>query len=224
MFKRRKAQSRLDRIRSVVWPDRGFGRLFTYILTRIKRMPGSTSSIAVGAAWGIAVSFTPFIGLHLFVGLFMAYLMRGNMLACLFGTFVGNPWTFPLFFYLDYRLGAFILTEFGFDVAMVGSTMGEFGTLFLSSPTELIQALFLPIITGCLVLASIAWFAGFGFTYWAVAGWRNHRRRRLDAARIRRLEMLSRNDNQLNLDPSSDAEDAAGDGSEVRPAAGDEGR
>ena len=52
MFKRRRAQSRMDRIRSVVWPDRGFGRLFSYILQRIRRMPGSVLSIAVGAAWG----------------------------------------------------------------------------------------------------------------------------------------------------------------------------
>ena len=224
MFKRRKAQSRADRIRSVLWPDRGFGRLFTYIITRIKRMPGSTTSIAVGAAWGIAVSFTPFIGLHLFVGLFMAYVMRGNMLACLFGTFVGNPWTFPLFFYLDYRLGAFILTEFGFEVAMVGSTLGEFGTAFLSSPTELIEALFLPIITGCLVLGSIAWFAGFGVTYWAVAGWRTHRRRRLDAARVRRLEILSRNDNNRNALESSLDENAGVIGPVAGPGTSDERR
>ncbi len=224
MFKRRKAQSRVDRVRSVLWPDRGFGRLFTYIITRIKRMPGSTTSIAVGAAWGIAVSFTPFIGLHLFVGLFMAYVMRGNMLACLFGTFVGNPWTFPLFFYLDYRLGAFILTEFGVEVAMVGSSLAEFGTAFLSSPAELIKALFLPIATGCLVLGSIAWFTGFGVTYWAVAGWRTHRRKRLDAARLRRLEMLSRNDNNLSGVNASSNEGAGVTEQSVKSVTLDEGR
>ena len=108
----------------------------------------------------------------------MAYVMRGNMLACLLEHSLATRGRF-LFFYLDYRFGAFILAEFGFEVAMVGSTLGEFGTAFLSSPTELIEALFLPIITGCLVLGSIAWFAGFGVTYWAVAGWRTHRRRRL---------------------------------------------
>lgn len=229
MFKRRRAQSRMDRVRSVVWPDRGFGRLFQYIITRIKRMPGSTTSIAVGAAWGIGVSFTPFIGLHLFVGLLLAYLTRGNLLACLFGTFVGNPWTFPFFFYLDYRLGAFILTEFGFQVATVGDTLGEFGSAFLASPTELVSALFLPLITGCLVLGTIGWFAGFGVTYWAVAGWRSHRSRRLEAARIRRLEMLSRNDN--NADGSDDPERSDSPSTETQdgafmkpPHASDEGR
>ena len=75
MFKRRKQMSRVDRVRSVVWPDRGFGRLISYLIQRVKRMPGSTLSIAVGAAWGISVSFTPFIGLHLLVGLFIAYVL-----------------------------------------------------------------------------------------------------------------------------------------------------
>ena len=91
----------MDRIRSVVWPDRGFGRLFSYILQRIG-MPGSTLSIAVGAAWG-----SPCPSHHFWppAGEFsLAYLCRGNLLACLFGTFVGNPWTFPLFFYLDIGL------------------------------------------------------------------------------------------------------------------------
>ena len=210
MFKRRKQLSRVDKVRSVVWPDRGFGRLFSYLIQRIKRMPGSTLSIAVGAAWGIAVSFTPFIGLHLFVGLFMAYLCRGNLLACLFGTFVGNPWTFPLFFYLDYRLGAFIVMEFGGDVKSIGGTMAEFVSLFLADPAALIGALFLPIIIGALIMGTIAWFAGFGFTYWAVAGWRVHRAKRLAVARERRVAMRPENDNDVEMpqtpSPSADKE------------------
>lgn len=197
MFKRRIALSRLDRIRSVLWPDRGFGRLFSYIIQRVKRMPGSTLSIAVGAAWGIAVSFSPFLGLHLLAGMMLAYLTRGNLLACLFGTFVGNPWTFPLFFYLNYRLGSFILTEIGRDVKSIGGTMTEFVTLFLADPAALIGALFAPIVVGSLILGTIAWFAGFGATYWAVAGWRAHRARRLEAVRLRRAEMHPGNDNDM---------------------------
>jgi len=195
MFKRRRAQSRFDRVRSIVWPARGFGRLFSYLIQRIKRMPGSTLSIAIGAAWGMAVSFTPFLGLHLLVGLMMAYLTRGNLLACFFATFIGNPWTFPLFFYLDYRVGAFIITEFGGSVKSIGDTLPSFMTAFIADPAALIGALFMPIVVGCLVLGTIAWFAGFGFTYWAVDGWRRHRAKRLAAARLRRAGLSPENDN-----------------------------
>lgn len=201
MFKRRRAQSRIDRVRSIVWPDRGFGRLISYVIQRIKRMPGSTLSIAIGAAWGVAVSFTPFLGLHLLVGLMMAYLTRGNLLACLFATFIGNPWTFPLFFYLDYRLGAFIITELGGTVKSIGNTLPSFMAAFIADPAALIGALFMPIMVGCLVLGTIGWFAGFGFTYWAVDGWRRHRARRLAAARARRVALMPENDNRLDTPP-----------------------
>jgi len=209
MFKRRKAMTRMDRIRSVLWPDRGFRRLFSYVIQRIKRMPGSTLSIAVGAAWGVAVSFLPFVGLHLLVGMMLAYLTRGNLLACLFGTFIGNPWTFPLFFYLDYRLGAFILSEMGGDVKSLGGTMSEFVTVFLADPAALIGALFAPIVVGSLILGTIAWFAGFGATYWAVAGWRAHRAKRLEAARLRRSEMRPRNDNIITMPRDSTAAESS---------------
>ena len=195
MFKRRRAQSRIDRVRSIVWPDRGFVRLFSYVIQRIKRMSGSTLSIATGAAWGAAVSFTPFLGLHLLVGMMLAYLTRGNLLACLFATFIGNPWTFPLFFYLEYRLGALIISQFGGTVKSVGDTLPAFMTAFISDPAALIGALFAPILVGCLVRGTIAWFAGFGFTYWAVDGWRRHRAKRLAAARLRRAGLQPENDN-----------------------------
>ena len=212
MFKRRKQLSIVDRVLSIVWPARGFGRLISYLIQRVKRMPGSTLSIAVGAAWGIAVSFTPFIGLHLLVGLFMAYLCRGNLLACLFGTFVGNPWTFPLFFYLDYRLGAFIVLEFGGEVKSLGGTMTEFMSLFIADPALLIGALFLPIIIGALIMGTIAWFAAFGFTYWAVAGLRVHRAKRLEAARACRAASRPENDNLVDLSrtPPSSADKESG--------------
>jgi len=196
MFKRRRAQSRFDRVRSIVWPARGFGRLFSYLIQRIKRMPGSTLSIAIGAAWGVAVSFTPFLGLHLLVGMMLAYLTRGNLLACLFATFIGNPWTFPLFFYVDYRVGAFIITEFGGSVKSIGDTLPSFMAVFIADPAALIGALFTPIIVGCLFLGTIAWFAGFGLTYWAVDGWRRHRVKRLAAARLRRAGLSPENDNR----------------------------
>jgi uncharacterized protein (DUF2062 family) len=186
MFQRRKARSASEQIRSVVWPDRGFGRLLSYIIQRVRRMPGSPTSIAVGAAWGVAVSFSPFIGLHLFAGLALSYLTRGNMLACLFGTFVGNPWTFPLFFYLDYALGTFLLQLFGSTISLAGVSFAEFIPLFMAEPVALTGEVLKQLIVGAVVLGCIAWFASFGVVFWAVSGWRKHRSARLAAARDRR--------------------------------------
>ena len=186
MFQRRKARSASEQIRSVVWPDRGFGRLLSYIVQRVRRMPGSPTSIAVGAAWGVAVSFSPFIGLHLFVGLALSYLTRGNMLACLFGTIVGNPWTLPIFFYLDYALGTFLLQLFGSPTSLADTNLAEFISLFMAEPVALTGEVFKQLVVGSLVLGCVAWFASFGAVFWAVSGWRKHRSIRLAAARDRR--------------------------------------
>ena len=51
MFRRRKSLSLVSRLRTIVWPARGFGRLFSYLAQRVMRMPGSSASIAVGLAF-----------------------------------------------------------------------------------------------------------------------------------------------------------------------------
>ena len=77
-------------------------KLLKHKLFRIKDFP---ESVAIGLAWGAAVSFTPLLGLHLVICYSGTWLMRGNLIAATVGTVVGNPWTFPFFFYLDYKLG-----------------------------------------------------------------------------------------------------------------------
>ena len=72
-----------------------------------------------------------------------------------------------------------------------GDTLPAFMSAFIADPAALIGALFLPIIVGCLI-GTIAWFAGFEFTYWA-DGWRGTAAK-LAAARLRRAG-LGPNDN-----------------------------
>ena len=40
-----------------------------YWLAKIKKLKGSPSSVATGIACGVAVSFTPFVGAHLFLAM-----------------------------------------------------------------------------------------------------------------------------------------------------------
>ena len=59
-------------------------------------------------AWGVAVSFTPLLGFHLIICYLGTWLMKGNLIAATVGTIIGNPWTFPFIFYLDYKVGTTI--------------------------------------------------------------------------------------------------------------------
>ena len=109
MFRRRIQPSFAARIRNLVWPRTGFSRAAKYIGYRVVRLPGSAYAIAGGFAWGGAVSFTPFIGLHFILGGIGAWLTRCNIISSAIGTAIGNPWTFPFIWTLIYHVGIAIL-------------------------------------------------------------------------------------------------------------------
>ena len=56
------------------------------------------------------VSFTPLLGLHFILAIIFAYLIRGNLIAALIGTIVGNPITFPFIWGLIYKVGTYVTT------------------------------------------------------------------------------------------------------------------
>ncbi|MBV69425.1 MAG: hypothetical protein CMJ08_06465 [Pelagibacterales bacterium] len=88
-----------------------FKRSKKYILVNLKRMKGSSHEIALGLACGIAISFTPFLGLHTLLAITLAWMLRGSMAAALIGTLFGNPWTFPFIWYLTYEIGKLFILE-----------------------------------------------------------------------------------------------------------------
>ena len=178
MFKRRKSIGIFEQVRKFVWPERGFRRLFIYLTQRVKRMPGTPASIATGLACGVAVSFTPFLGFHLLLGAFLAYLMRGNLIASGIGTAVGNPWTFPFIFLANYELGLWLMGVFGVEVQRQSMNLSEFS----SDPS----ALLFPLMLGGLTMGVLSWIASFGMAFWAVTEWREHRAKRMEASRQRR--------------------------------------
>ena len=108
LFRRRNANF-FDRFWAFIWPRKGFIRGWLYLLMRILRLRSSDYSLAAGFAVGIAVSFTPLIGLHILLAIALAWLVRGNIIMAMIGTAAGNPWTFPLIWVLIYTAGNYIL-------------------------------------------------------------------------------------------------------------------
>ena len=89
-----------------------FLKLYKYKVYRIKDLP---ESISIGLAWGAAVSVTPLLGLHIIICFLGTFLMRGNLLAAAAGTIIGNPWTFPIFFYCSYKIGSIVYLVVALD-------------------------------------------------------------------------------------------------------------
>ncbi len=51
------------------------------------------------------ISFTPLFGFHILIAMLMAKLMRGNIVAAVLGTLIGNPFTFPFIAVLAMGIG-----------------------------------------------------------------------------------------------------------------------
>ena len=181
MFRRRNPIPLWRRLRGWLWPDIGWRRLGIYLVKRVTRLPGTPHSIAAGLACGAAISFTPFIGLHAVLSVLLSFVVRGNYLAALAGTLVGNPWTFPVIWLTTYQLGHF----------MLGSTPSQVAPEpELTSRWREIRALIWPMTLGGVPFGALAGLAVYLPTVRLIAAYQEARRRRRERRRAERLGRL----------------------------------
>ena len=167
MFRRRVPLSFAGKVKEIIWPRKGFSRLYSYLVQRILRMPGSAYSLASGFACGVAVSFTPLVGFHLLLACGLAYFIRGNIATALLGTILGNPWTFPLIFVLLHAIGEGIIHYFGLFNLSTTSEAGDVYGQFM--------AYFIPMALGGVLMFIVSWVLSFSICYWGIVTWREHR-------------------------------------------------
>ncbi|WP_375688361.1 DUF2062 domain-containing protein [Pseudooceanicola sp. LIPI14-2-Ac024] len=93
------------------WPKGGWSRAFQYMKHRVQRLPDKPERIARGVFAGVFAAFTPFYGFHFITAALIAKLIRGNILASLLATFVGNPLTYVPIVAISLETGHFILGD-----------------------------------------------------------------------------------------------------------------
>jgi uncharacterized protein (DUF2062 family) len=185
MFRRRDPIPLWRRLRGWLWPDIGWRRLGIYLVKRVTRLPGTPHSIAAGVACGTALSFTPFIGLHAVLSVVLSFVLRGNYLAAIAGTLVGNPWTFPVIWVTTYQLGHF----------MLGSTPSRVAPEpELTSRWQEIRSLIWPMTLGGVPLGALAGLAIYLPSVRLIAAYQEARRRRRERRRAERLSKLKLTD------------------------------
>lgn len=154
MFKRKNPRPLFRAFSNHMWPEMGWRRFFFYIKQRIVRLSDSAHRIALGLAFGMAVSFNPYVGTHILQACGLCYLFRGNIIAGALGTIIGNPSTFPFFWWLSIMIGSTILGWFGVSSAGDVSHNSDFGALFQTAMSDPLHVL-LPWTLGGYVLALI---------------------------------------------------------------------
>lgn len=185
MFKRRKPLLFRQKLRNVFWPCMGWRRLARYYRHRMGRLPGSAYYIASGFACGIAVSVTPFIGLHIAIGIAACWLLRSSVVAMVIGTVIaGNPWTFPLIWMGTYETGHWLMGHTallsGTDAASVPRALTW--KQLIANPTEFL----VPMAIGAVPFILPLWLVSFYGLRRVITGYREARAERLRAAYLRR--------------------------------------
>ena len=166
-------------MREAVLPSMGFYRTLRYYKLRMSRLNDSPYAVAAGFATGVAVSFTPFMGFHMVLAAFLVWVFRGSMMAMVLGTVLaGNPWTFPVIWYVTFQIGSAILGfEKGGVVAPAHFSMHD----MLEKPLELL----LPMTVGALPLMCLFAPVAFYGARRLVTGMRDARRLRLQGAPLK---------------------------------------
>ncbi|MDA7569115.1 DUF2062 domain-containing protein [Emcibacteraceae bacterium] len=171
MFRRRKKQSFLIKVREFLWPSAGWRRAGHYMKHRLARIDGSPYAIAAGFASGAAVSFTPFVGFHFIFAAIIAWIVRGNILTSAIGTAVGNPWTFPFIWAASYNVGINLLGG-----TATNDLMGQLDKMFgnftivdlvndpLNTLGPFLETIFFPMLLGGTIIGASLWF----FIYWPI--------------------------------------------------------
>jgi len=117
--------------------------------------------VALGLALGAAVSLTPLIGLHAVLAVLLASITPSNRLAAILGTQLGNPFTLPFFFWLEYKIGSWIT---GVQV----TTSLSFSQIGLEDAADRMVQLFgeaaWPYSVGMVILAVLVGLAVYGLT------------------------------------------------------------
>lgn len=195
IFKRRDKRSIGRIVLNSLYPRGGWGRSMSYITHRVRRLPDSPHKIARGIFAGIFVTFTPLFGLHFVLAVLLARIMRGNIVAALLATLLGNPLTYVPIGVVSLKIGHFLLgSEFddSTDTTLVGKFVGAGADLkdnalavFTRAHADWAQLsqfyheVFLPYLIGGIIPGIIAGLVGYYLTVPVITAYQNRRRGRL---------------------------------------------
>lgn len=191
MFRRRIPLKRRSHLRALIWPRSGWHRATRYLGHRLGRLSAPPHRIAAGLACGIAASLTPLVGLHIALAALLTVAVRGNVLAALFGTLAGNPWTLPLFWLASHRVGLWLLPDAAGGgavppfVSMFANLTRALLTLDGSLFVEKVWPIWWPMMVGSLPLAVLAWIAAYLIGRVLIGGYQERSRQRRTRAAAR---------------------------------------
>lgn len=194
VFKRRDRLPWWKATLRALWPSRGWGRALQYVKHRLRRLPDPPHRIARGVFAGIFVTFSPLFGLHFFLAAGLAWVLRGNVLAALLSTFIGNPLTFVPIAAISLQTGYSILGVRDFDDQELHGSLGStfvdaardlknnVWAIFTDAPADwshlqiFFEEVFLPYLVGGLVPGAVVGLIGYYLSLPIIEAYQNRRK------------------------------------------------
>lgn len=176
VFKRRQKKSLWIQVKNFFWPSMGWKRSFSYIKHRVIRLQASNYAVAAGLAFGASISWAPTLGFHIIQACLLCFIFRANYLAALLGTIIGNPWTFPLMFFVSYQLGFFVIDLAGYKELLPTGDI-DFS---LSGIADAPWAILGPMLVGGYMMTALTFPLFYGAFYVMVRSARATRQKILD--------------------------------------------
>lgn len=186
MFRRRVELRPLEKVREFFWPRGGWRRTLRYGWQRVWRLTGSPHAVAVGVAAGAFSSFSPYLGFHFAIAMLGAWVFRGNLIAAAFGTFIGNPLTYPAIWFVVYEAG----------ILMLGKPEGMLAQpplsedFLLNGAFDRILPVLMPMVVGSIPVGIVAALLCYVVTRVSVSAYQVKRREGLaERALARRVKL-----------------------------------
>lgn len=202
VFKRRDKRGWFRVIGEGLWPRGGWTRAAHYMKHRLRRLPDAPHRIARGIFAGIFISFTPLFGFHFAGAAFLAWVMRGNILASLMATFVGNPITFPFIAAFGVEFGNYLLGHPGVMSPLeIFSDFGQASAEFWRNITSLFTGelahwdrlhkfffrVYLPYLLGGIAPGMLAGIVGYYLSLPVIIAYQNRRKKKLRDRLLKRV-------------------------------------
>ncbi len=125
-----------------------FSKPFRLMIISLRKLRGKPEVISRGIAVGVFAGCFPFLGFQSILGIILATLVRGSKLSAIAGTWISNPLTYVPIFFLNFKVGQWLLggeTSFNPD-----------STDSLESFLALGPKLVITLIVGCFVVGAIS--------------------------------------------------------------------
>jgi uncharacterized protein (DUF2062 family) len=163
-----------------------FYRLFRpavkVIKFRILHVDDTSQRIALGVAVGIWTAFTPFLGLHMFLALAIAALIRANKALAVLFVWITNPFTMFPIYASSYLAGRFLLGRLhhsSVQPGQIGELLGNlfsfqnmltclYSSAFWKDLAKVFGKIGLEVTVGGFVLGTLAAILGYFATRWIV--------------------------------------------------------